>query len=146
MLGTFKAKGEIHEYNGKKFAIGTRLISSKSLAFLGLSALLLGYAIRLVNIRVIRLSNLASLVTFRSLVLVTFLFVPSLGVRRIGITLLSIHLILRRWLLLWKRWGRHGRLRHKCGQDWSTRKCIMIVRTHDKILITRLINNQPRIN
>lgn len=85
----------------KNSTICIRLIGSKSLIFLGLFALFLDCGIRLVTLRGIRLSIFISLPTLRSLFLVTFPLVPSLRVRGIGCTLLSINMILWRWLLLW---------------------------------------------
>ena len=58
---------------------GTRLFGSKSLVFLRLSAMLLGYRIRLVTLRGIRLSTLISLVNLRLLIMVTLPFILLLG-------------------------------------------------------------------
>lgn len=63
--------------------------------------MLLGCEIRLVTLRGIRFLTLIALVTLRLVVLVIFHLVPCLKVRRVGSTLLSIHLIFWRLFLLW---------------------------------------------
>jgi len=88
--------------------IGTRFVRTKTLVFLGLFAMLLGWGIRLVSLRCNRWWTLTTLITLRCLVLVTFPLFPFYGASGIGHALLSINLTLWRILLLWERWRRHG--------------------------------------
>ena len=95
-------------------ATGTSFVHTNTIFLIGLSTLLLGCEIRLGSLWCIRWWTLATLISLRLLVPVTFPLVPFLGVRGIGHNLLSIHLTLWRRLLLWKRWSKHGGLGHWC--------------------------------
>lgn len=133
-------EGDTHEYNVHKYCNKHKVYWYEGPFFLGFPALLLGCKIRLFTLIGIRFMTFVPLVSLRWMIFVTFPLVPYFLTGRNVNIMLSIKLALRRWLLLWQTWLRHGRLRCRCHWGWSTRWCIWIIRIRCNILVTRMSN------